>query len=153
MTWLRWLCLGALLLGLRVDACAAGPRILKVLPQYLDTEGRHALSPSLYERDAYQAVLRKNPARCSGLRFAVQWKARGAATEGMTVRIEMRTGKKYDAKPLVKEMPAGHKGFFSRWTYVVIDGEAFQEMGELAAWRATLWQNGQQIAEQRSFLW
>ncbi len=34
-------------------AGAASARIAKVLPQLLDLEGRHALSPSLYDRDAY----------------------------------------------------------------------------------------------------
>ncbi len=140
-------------MGLRVDAQAGSPRILKVLPQYLDLQGRHSLSPSLYERDAYQALLRKNPARCSGIRYAVQWKARGMSTEGMTVRIELRTGNKNDVKPLVKEQPIGHKGVFSHWSNVIIDGDAFKEMGEVIAWRATLWQEGKQIAEQKSFLW
>ena len=153
MTWLRWLCVGAVLLFLGGAAQAATPRVLKVLPQYLDKDGKHTLSPSLYERDAYQAMLRRNPAKCSGIRFAVQWKAHGTSLEGLTMRVEMRTSKKHDAKPFVKEVPVGRKGIFSHWTYVAIDGEAFQEMGEVAAWRVSLMQNGQKVAEQRSFLW
>ena len=42
-------------------------KVVKVLPHYLDLEGRHTLSPSLYERDAYQAVLRQHPERRSGI--------------------------------------------------------------------------------------
>src|SRR5437899_2397501 len=36
-------------------ATAATGRIIKVLPHLLDLQGHHALSPSLYDRDAYQA--------------------------------------------------------------------------------------------------
>ena len=53
-----------------------------MLPHYLDKEGRHTLSPSLYERDAYQAILRQNPEKRGGMRFDVQWKARGAVVLG-----------------------------------------------------------------------
>src|SRR5690348_1436186 len=58
------------------DAEAAGARIIKVLPHLLDRDSRHTLSPSLYERDAYQSFLRKNADQCAGLRFDVQWKAK-----------------------------------------------------------------------------
>ena len=36
-------------------AAAATGSVIKVLPQFLDLKGRTALSPSLYDRDAYQA--------------------------------------------------------------------------------------------------
>ncbi len=58
-------------------AHAASGKVLKVLPHFLDLQGRHALSPSLFERDAYQAHLRKNPAEVSALRFDVEWSGRG----------------------------------------------------------------------------
>ncbi|PYI85852.1 MAG: hypothetical protein DME26_10040, partial [Verrucomicrobia bacterium] len=63
-------------------------KILKVLPRYLDHKGRHTVSPSLYERDAYQAWLRKNPDARSGLRFDVQWKARGL--KEVKLRVELQ---------------------------------------------------------------
>ena len=70
----------------------AGPaKILKVLPQYLDEEGRHALSPSLYERDAYQYFLRKNPSKRGGLRFDVNWKAKGSKSETLVLRLNVFT--------------------------------------------------------------
>ena len=153
MNWLRWLCIGALLMVGGVDGFAASPRILKVLPHYLDLEGRQSVSPSLFERDAYQATLRKSPALCSGLRFDVQWKAPGVPNEAVTMRLEMRTSKKFDAKPFVKEQPVTSRGFFSRWSAVTVEGDAFKEMGEVVAWRITLWREGAQIAEQKSFLW
>src|SRR5262245_7382197 len=71
-----------------MSAGAAPARIIKVLPQFLDLEGRHALSPSLYDRDAYQAELRAHPEKVSGLRFAVQWNTGMDST--LKLRIELR---------------------------------------------------------------
>ena len=52
-----------LLLALFTVAAGSGGsgRILKVLPHLLDGKGHHTLSPSLLERDAYQAELRLHP--------------------------------------------------------------------------------------------
>src|ERR1051325_4966895 len=72
-----------------VSAEAATGRVMKVLPQFLDLKGRHALSPSLYDRDAYQAYLRQHTNEVSGMRFAVQWKAGGAST-ALKLRVEIR---------------------------------------------------------------
>src|SRR5579872_4478797 len=63
--------------------------ILKVLPQLLDKEGRNSKTPSLYDRDAYQAYLRLHPAEISALRFAVQWKAKAPDTEPLRLRVEI----------------------------------------------------------------
>ena len=52
--------------GLAVQAVAG--KVIKVLPEYLDREGRHALSPSLFDRDAYQAQLRWHAEERSGVR-------------------------------------------------------------------------------------
>ena len=64
---MRWLIVMALLLVTTLASVEASSarvaRITKVLPHLLDDKGRHTLSPSLYERDAYQAELRKNPDR------------------------------------------------------------------------------------------
>ena len=70
---------------------AASGRIFKVLPHLIDREGKHALSPSLYERDAYQARLRANPQLRKGLRFDVYWKAKDA--QALRLRVEMRGAK------------------------------------------------------------
>jgi hypothetical protein len=42
---------------------------------------------------------------------------------------------------------------FSKWTILTLSGEEYQKFGDLAAWRATLWQDGKLISEQKSFLW
>src|SRR5438876_12384074 len=64
-----------------LPATSATGRVIKVLPEFLDLQGRSSLAPSLYERDAYQAVLREHPERRAGIRFYVQWKTKGPAWE------------------------------------------------------------------------
>src|SRR5262245_38003531 len=64
-------------------------RIYKVLAHFVDSKGRHSLSPSLYERDAYQAELRRHPERISGMRFDVNWRVRNAS-EPIRLRLELR---------------------------------------------------------------
>lgn len=130
---------------------AAEVRILKVLPHYLDQQGRHALSPSLYERDAYQAHLRQHSNECSGLRFHVQWKSPAKTT--LQLRLELRGLQGHEATTRQLEQTVERKGWFSRWSDVTLAGEAYQKFGQLSAWRATLWDGSRQVAEQKSFLW
>jgi hypothetical protein len=144
----------ALALGVFVPAGeAASGRILKVLPHYLDREGRVALSPSLFERDAYQAQLRQHREQCSGLRFDVHWKARQAASAELMLRLELLTTKTTKDRPLVLEGPAKARTAWRRWTSLSLTGSAFHEAGDLIAWRVTLWHGHQLLAEQKSFLW
>jgi hypothetical protein len=148
---MAWLCWG-LVLG--STAQAAEGRVLKVLPQFLDKDGRQALTPSLYDRDAYQAVLRKNPKLRSGLRFAVQWKAKVPASETLKVRVEMRGVPANDLpKETSIEMDVHQHYWFSHWAYVVFGKEQYKAFGEVTAWRVTLWDGGQLLSEQKSFLW
>ena len=147
---LSWL--ASLLLVLATcSAGAADARLLKVLPHFLDAEGRHTLSPSLYERDAYQAMLRKKPELISTLRFDVNWKA-GAVKTGLKLRLEVRGGKP-DVKPVVLEETIKPGRLFSTWTGLAMSKEAYAQMGAMVAWRATLWDGDQLVAEQKSFLW
>jgi hypothetical protein len=134
-----------------VVAHAESARIVKVLPFYLDQKGHHALRPSLYDRDAYQAHLRKNPALVSALRFDVQWKASGV--KDLKLRVEARGSKNGQPQQAMVETPAKKKGLFGHWTSATLEGEAFKNLGKLTAWRATLWSEGKQVAEQASFLW
>jgi hypothetical protein len=128
--------------------------VIKVLPHYLDLEGHHALSPSLYERDAYQAFLRQHPEKRSGLRIDVQWKAHGPSQTPLKLRVELRGGVK-DQRPaetvLEKEIRPG--GWFSHWLSLPLTGEEFKNFGDLTAWRATLWDGDRLLSEQKSFLW
>jgi hypothetical protein len=131
---------------------AASAAILKVLPQYLDKEGRHALSPSLYERDAYQAYLRQHPEKRSGMRFAVNWKAKGHRHEELVLRMELRSGARDPSQPVVLEKTV-RTHFFSSWSALPISEEQSAEYGNITAWRATLWHGTELLAEQKSFLW
>ena len=142
-----------LLLSLLATApqAQAAAKILKVLPQYLDLQGQHAVSPSLYDRDAYQARLRQHPEQRSGLRFAVQWK--GPRSAPLTLRVELRGGRGEQATSAVIEESVQGGGWFSHWTMLKLGDGPYKELGELVAWRVTLWKGAQQIDERRSFLW
>ncbi len=132
---------------------AATAKVIKVLPHYLDLEGRHSISPSLYDRDAYQAYLRTHPAERSALRFDIQWKAKTVDASKLTLRMELRTSKGAIAKPLVLERAVKSSRWFSRWSALTVVGQDYEQMGDVVAWRATLWNGEQQLAEQKSFLW
>lgn len=135
-------------------ASAATGRIIKVLPQYLDTAGRHALSPSLFERDAYQALLQQHAELRGGLRFAVQWKAKAKSARALKLRVEIRGVTPENALcDLVLEQTVKRKRWFSQWSYLSIQGEKYKRIGEVRAWRVTLWYDDTLLAEQRSFLW
>jgi hypothetical protein len=132
---------------------AASGRIIKVLPHYLDLEGRHTLSPSHFERDAYQEILRANPARRSARRFDIQWKARGWPAGEYRVRVEVRGSKSHTFDPYVLEENFRAGRWFSRWSGVTLSGEPYVELGEVTAWRVTLWAGEELLDEQQSYLW
>jgi len=135
-------------------AAGASGRVIKVLPEFLDLKGRQSLSPSLYERDAYQAVLRWHPERRSTIRFYVQWKAKGPFSQPLKVRVEVRGVAKGDLpKLLTLEEPAKPGGWFSHWTQVPLSTAQYKDIGTVTAWRVTLWEGDQMLGEQQSFLW
>jgi hypothetical protein len=135
-------------------AAAATGSVIKVLPQLLDQKGQHTVSPSLYDRDAYQAYLRLHPTNITGIRFAVEWKASHAAAAPIKLRVELRGQAKGDLPPktiLEQEVKPG--GWFSHWAYLPLTGEAYRKIGSVTAWRATLWDGDRLLSEQKSFLW
>src|SRR5262245_36195071 len=133
------------------SASAATAKIVKVLPHLLDEKGRHTLSPSLYERDAYQALLRKTPDKCSALRVDVKWKAQPADSVPLKLRLEIRGSQA--PKPFILERAIEHKPRYNRWTSLTLDGASYKKAGGILAWRATLWAGDKLLAEQKSFLW
>jgi len=140
--------------ALASSAGAATARIMKVLPHFLDLEGRHNVSPSLYDRDAYQAYLRDHPAQRSGIRFDIHWLTRGQFVAPLKLRVELRgIAEGNTLKQRVIEEPVRPAGWFGHWTSLTLKGEAYKNFGEITAWRATLWENDQLLAEQKSFLW
>ncbi|MBC8325118.1 MAG: hypothetical protein H8E27_05785 [Verrucomicrobia subdivision 3 bacterium] len=124
-----------------------GPGLIKVLPHYLDEHGRHTVGVTLIERDLYQLELRKDPKAVHGVRYNVNW--RGNAE--MLVRLELRSTKAGVA-PLTLEQTATPEGG-DTWTPILIDLVSYKKFGQPESWRVTLWQNGEQVAEQASFLW
>ena len=142
------------LVGLSFSIHAATGRVMKVLPHFLDFKGRHTLSPSLFERDAYQAQLRQNPKQRSAIRFDIQWKLRGAAFESLKLRVELRGAAQGNLPvELVLEKPVEREGRFSQWTALILGGDEYRNIGEVTAWRVTLWDGAQLLGEQKSFLW
>lgn len=148
--WIKLLLLVSLLLaGTTVHAGDSG-KVLKVLPQYLDLKGRASLSPSLYDRDAYQAKLRANPALRSGIIFHVRWQTE----KDLTLRVEARGIVRNKQRSEVTLEQAVHKhGGFGNWTKHTITGEDFKKLETLTAWRVSLWDGQQMVSEYKSFLW
>ena len=142
-----------LLLCAALFECHAGDvRVIKVLTHLVDEQGRTALAPSLYERDAYQLHLRSNPALVAGMRFDVQFKAE--RKEGpVLMRIEARGSKSGLGRAQVFEKEVMPARLFSTWGQIALDKAATEALGTVVAWRATIWRNGQLLAEQESFLW
>ncbi len=150
---LIWLVLGGWLAGV-VGASAATGRVIKVLPQFLDLKGRNSLSPSLYERDVYQAHLRDYTNECSGMQFLVQWKCKGEPAAPLSVHLELRGAARGDfPKQLVLEKAVKPGGWFSHWAVLTLVGPGYKEFGRVTAWRATLWEGKRLLGEQKSFLW
>lgn len=147
----RFLIVILCLLAVVPVASAKNSRIVKVLPQFLDQNGKNAVAPSLYERDAYQAHLREHPELRSGLGFFVQWK--GKKHQQLLMRVEMRGVFGNVTKFRIVEEPVQKEGWFSTWTTVKFTGPDYKQFGDLIAWRVTLLEGDQVISEQKSFLW
>jgi len=142
------------LLAAALSAEAATGRVIKVLPHFLDLQGRNTLSPSLHERDAYQAFLRQHTNDVSGVCFNVQWKARDPRTAPMKLRVEARGIVRGDLPPqIVLEQEVKPGGWFSHWATLTLTGEEYRKIGRVTAWRVTLWAGDQLLSEQKSFLW
>lgn len=126
-------------------------RIIKVLPHLLDAKGRNALSPSLFERDAYQLHLRQHPQEVSALRFDVQYKA--PAGKPLALRLELRGAKMPAGKSRIFETDIVPRRFFASWGELHLDKKLYEEIGQIQAWRATLRDGETELAELKSFLW
>jgi hypothetical protein len=145
------LLLGSLSAAFASDA--ASGRVVKVLPLFLDRQSRDAISPSLYDRDAYQAYLRQHTNEISAVRFDVLWKASNAGGAKLKLRVELR-GVGAGGLPRQTTLEqAVTAGYFRRWTSLTLAGADYKNSGELVAWRATLWSDDQLLGEQKSFLW
>jgi len=128
-------------------------RIVKVLPLFMDTNNAVALSPSLFDRDAYQYYLMGHSNEIAGVRFDVCWKAKHAHDMNLKLRVEARgVGAGGMPRQMVLERTVTPK-IFHHWTSLTLAGTDYKKFGVLAAWRATLWNGNQLLSEQQSFLW
>jgi hypothetical protein len=153
---MRRLLMILLLLGPLAAASAAGGatgRVVKVLPLLLDLKGHAALSPSLFDRDAYQAYLRQHTNEISAVRFDVLWSVSHADKSDLKLLLELR-GTGPDNLPraaTLEQTVTPH--FFRHWTSLTLGGDDLKNFGTVTSWRATLWSGDRLIAEQKSFLW
>ena len=132
---------------------AASGRVVKVLPLFLDLKSRDAVSPSLFDRDAYQAFLRQHTNEISAIRFDVLWKTSNAKGAKLKLRVELRgVGANNLPRQITLEQSVT-PGFFRRWTSLTLGGADYKNFGELVAWHATLWSDDQLLGGQKSFLW
>jgi hypothetical protein len=153
---MRRLLMILLLLGSLASASASDAmtgHVVKMLPLFLDLKGRDAVSPSLFDRDAYQFYLRQHTNEISAIRFDVLWSASNAKNAELKLRLELR-GVGPDNLPrqtTLEQTVTPH--FFRHWTSFTLADADLKNFGELNSWRAILWSGDQMLAEQKSFLW
>jgi hypothetical protein len=153
---MRRLLMILLLLGSLPAVFAGDPisgSVVKVLPLFLDLKGHDAISPSLFDRDAYQLYLRQHTNEISAVRFDVLWKASNAKDLKLKLRAELRgVGAGGLPKQTVLETEVT-PGFFRSWTSLKLGDDDYKNFGEVVAWRVTLWNSDTLLGEQKSFLW
>ena len=125
------LLLGSLSAAFAADAVTG--RVVKVLPLFLDLKGHDAISPSLYDRDAYQVYLREHTNEISAIRFDVLWKASNAGDAKLKLRVELR-GVDTDNLPrqTMLEQEVTPK-FFRHWTSFKLEGADYKNFGDVIA--------------------
>jgi hypothetical protein len=78
---------------------------------------------------------------------------RTKSATALKLKVEIRgiaQGSLPSEKVLEQDVKAGAG---SRWTAITLEGEDYKAIGEVTAWRVSLWESDQLIAEQKSFLW
>ncbi|MBQ7590807.1 MAG: hypothetical protein IJU47_09030 [Verrucomicrobia bacterium] len=146
--------LSILLTFLLVFSVQAGSvKIFKVLPHYLDKDGHNTLSPSLFERDRYQALLRLDQTKCSTIRFDVQWRNTLKNFDDLSITVEMRGTKTNSPTISFSEKISSRKSIWSHWTKIRIPEESFRELEGLEAWRVLIKDGDEILKEERSFMW
>ena len=133
-------------------ADATRGRVIKVLPVFLDRQGRDATTPSLFDRDAYQAFLRLHTNQISAVRYNVLWKAKPGGGK-IVLRTELRGVDGAGLPKLTKLEAEVTPKSFSQWSHLTLEGAAYEKFGAAVAWRVTLWDGDQLLSEQKSFLW
>ncbi len=136
-----------------LPANAGSVKIFKVLPHYLDKEGRHALDPSLFERDRYQALLKAHPEKCSTVRFDVLWRNTLSDIDDLNIFIEVRGTKQGEKTITFTGKLPPKKSVWSKWKKISIPEETFLKIEGINAWRVIIRDGETNLREYRSFLW
>jgi hypothetical protein len=97
--------------------------------------------------------LRQNPHERWALRFDVNWKAERVHRSNLKLRLELRTSKGDFGKPVVIDAAVKAPLLFGRWSSLTLPREAYEGIGEIIAWRVSLWDGELMLAEEKSFLW
>ena len=141
--------------GWSVSAQTASGRVIKVLPHFLDLNGRHSISPSLFDRDAYQAYLRVHPEMRSGVRFDIQWKSSRPIPAGLKFRLELVGSARGGliSRLTVEQLARPDGTWLGPWSSIIIGSDEYRDLGEITAWRLSLWDGAQLLSEQKSYLW
>lgn len=142
-----------IVLFLALPANAGSVKVYKVLPHYLDKEGRHTLSPSLFERDRYQALLKTTPQKCSTVRFDVLWRNTTANIENLNISIEIRGTKQSEKTVSFSEKLPSKRSIWSKWKKITIPEEIFLQVEGISAWRVMIRDGETVLCEYCSFLW
>jgi hypothetical protein len=153
---MRWLLAMLFMIGSLLAANASGAltgNIVKVLPLFLNLKGQDAISPSLYDRDAYQVYLRAHTNEISAIRFDVLWSTSKTDDTNLTLRLELRGIGQNGVPRQTKFEQTVTPHYFRHWTSLPLAGDDYKNFGEVVAWRATLWSGPQLLSEQKSFLW
>ena len=153
---MRWLLMILLLPGSLAAADTADAlsgHIVKVLPLFLNLKGQDAISPSLYDRDAYQVYLRYHTNEISAIRYDVLWSTSKTDDRKLTLRLELRgVGQGgVPSQTMLEQTVTPH--YFRHWTALPLAGDDYKNFGEVVAWHATLSSGSQILSEQKSFLW
>lgn len=145
----------AVCFGLGSAAESSHAKSIRVFRFLVDAAGRHALSPSLLDRDAYQAHLQEHPEEVGGLRFVIQWKRRRGETPAKpSIRVEVRHGDGNTIGEFSKTAPVKvRKTRRSQWHRITISDEEYARLGKVIAWRVSLWDGETMLAQEESFLW
>jgi hypothetical protein len=143
-----------LLGSLAAVSAADAPKgsVVKVLPLFLDLKGHDALSPSLFDRDAYQFYLRAHSNEISAVRFDVQWSAANTGKSELKLRLELR-GSGTNSLPHQATLEQTIAPGSGHWASLTLGGDDRKNFGDVTAWRATLWAGDEMLGEQKSFLW
>jgi hypothetical protein len=131
-----------------------GFAVLKVNRTLLDQFGHETdVVGDLQGQAAYQYDLRHDPFRQRGARFHIKWKAPRRAER---IRLVLDLQGLNPANESTRATVAAHQpdmDGWAEWTTLDIKGQQFKKLGEIMAWRVTLYSGDQVMAELPSANW